>query len=140
MGASSGSTPPAGCSGSLRLPPRSNAVRPRSRGGRASAAGHCDPELFLGDVWVVLADDSPFIDHENAIGKRADLVELERHEEHGLLPVAYLHQPAVHVLDRADVEPPGRLGSDQDVWVTADFARDHDLLLVPAGQSRRAGL
>src|SRR5438034_1071604 len=75
-GVSSASTPPSGCSGSLRLPPRSDSPRPCSRGGRSSSAGHCDPELLLGDVGVVLADDSPLVDHENAIGECADLVEL----------------------------------------------------------------
>src|SRR5215211_8673745 len=41
-------------------------------------------------------------------------------------------------LDRADVQAPGRLCGDQRPWVARDFARDHDLLLIAAGECRRA--
>ena len=41
-------------------------------------------------------------------------------------------------LDRADVEPAGRLGGDQDLRVALDLTGEHHLLLVAAGEAARA--
>ena len=51
--------------------------------------------------------------------------------------VALLHEPAVHELDRADVEPARRLRGDQHARVAVDLAREHDLLLVAAREAAR---
>ena len=42
--------------------------------------------------------------------------------------------------DRADVEATGRLGSDQDAGFASDLTREHDLLLIAAGERRRPRL
>ena len=49
-------------------------------------------------------------------------------------------EAAVDELDRADVEPARRLRGDQDARVAVDLAREHDLLLVAAGEAARARL
>ena len=66
-----------------------------------------------------------------------DLLELERDEQHAAALVALLDEPAVHELDRADVEAARRLRRDQHLRVAVDLAREHDLLLVAARE--RAG-
>src|SRR5207249_5008823 len=98
--------------------------------------GHRDAEILFRDFRVVFADDSAFVDHEDAIGERADLVQLERHEQHGLALVAYLPQPSVDVLDRADVAPTGRLGGHEDVRSAGDvLAADTDLAATRTPQA-----
>src|SRR5205085_6412426 len=105
-----------------------------------AAAGHRDAELFLADLRRILADDAALVDHENPVGERQDLVELERHEEDGSSRVAFGHEPLVHELDRADVEASSRLRRDQHPRVPRDLARDDDLLLISAGERPGAGL
>src|SRR5579871_1878320 len=106
----------------------------------APAAGHGEPELFLGRGRRELADDPALVDHEDAIREREDLLELERDEEHRSAGVALLDETAVHELDRADVESARRLRGDEHLRVGVDLAREHDLLLIAAGQrARRRG-
>ena len=83
-------------------------------------------------------DDPALVDDEDAVGEREHLLELERDEQHGASLVALLDEPAVHELDRADVEPARRLRRDQDTRVARHLARDHDLLLVAARERGRA--
>ena len=54
--------------------------------------------------------------------------------------VALLHEPAVHELDRADVEASRRLRGDQHARVAVDLACEHDLLLVAAREACRPRL
>ena len=79
---------------------------------------------------------SPLEDDEDAVRERQDLLELERDEQDGAALVALLHEPAVHELDRPDVEAPRRLAGDEHPRVALDLAGDHDLLLVSAGEGR----
>jgi len=105
---------------------------PSSRCFPAAAADHRDPELLLGDARRELAHDLALEHDEDPVGEREDLFELERDEQHASALVALPDEAAVHELDRADVEPAGRLRGDQDPRVAVDLAREHDLLLVPA--------
>ena len=70
--------------------------------------------------------------HEDPVGEREDLLQLERDEQHGPALVALLDEAAVDELDRADVEAARRLRRDQHLRVAVDLAREHDLLLVTA--------
>ena len=80
------------------------------------------------------ADDRPAEHHRDPVGEREDLVELGGDQQHGGAPVALLDDPPVDVLDRADVQPAGRLGGDQQPDRPGQLAGDDDLLLVAAGQ------
>ncbi len=86
-----------------------------------------------------LRDDAPLVDHEDAVRERQDLLELERHQQDRAALVALGDEPPVHVLDRADVEPAGRLGRHQHGRVARHLAGDDDLLLVAARQRRPPG-
>ena len=81
---------------------------------------------------------SPSYMHEDPVGEGEDLLELERHEQDGASLVALLDQPAVHELDRADVEAARGLRGDQNLRVALDLAGEHDLLLVAAGEAAGA--
>ena len=126
-----GSLPAAGLS---TFPPPSAGVDRRSR--RLPArAGHRDAELVLGDARSELADDLALVEHEDPVGEREDLLELERDEQHCAALVPLLDEPAVDELDRADVETARRLRRDQHLRVAVDLAREHDLLLVAAREA-----
>src|SRR5438093_8451790 len=105
-----------------------------------SAPRHLDPELLLGHVGPVLSDDSALVDDQNPVGKRQDLLELERDQQHRLAVVTGVDEAPVHELDRAHVETAGRLCRDQNARFAADLPGEHDLLLVPPGQGGRARL
>ena len=106
----------------------------------ARAAGHRDSERFLVHRRRVLADDLAFVHDEDPVRQRQDLVQLEGDEEHGTAAVSFLDEPAVDELDRADVEPAGRLRGEQGTCGSrTDLAREDDLLLVAARQRCSAG-
>ena len=66
VGTCSGGSTSISLSWSLTRPPRP-----------AAAAGHREPELLLGRRRRELADDAALVDHEDAVGEREDLLELE---------------------------------------------------------------
>ena len=99
-----------------------------------SCAGHCDPDLFLAGVRRELGHDAPFVEHEDSVGEREDLLELERDEQYRLAGVPLLDEAAVHELDRADVKAAGGLCRDQDARIARDLPCDDHLLLIAAGQ------
>src|SRR5262249_44503309 len=70
----------------------------------APAAGHREAELLLGRGRRELTRDPALVDHEDPIGEREDLFELERDEEDGASRVALLDETAMDELDRADVQ------------------------------------
>ena len=80
----------------------------------------------------MLADDLALVDDEDAVRERQDLVQLERDEQDRSALVALGDEPAVEVLDRADVEAARRLRGDQHLRVARDLAGRDDLLLVAA--------
>ena len=121
--------------GDRRLP--ALVARPHQR-----HAGTCPPSIATPSsssrrVGRQLGHDPALVDHEHAVGERADLLQLERDEQHAAAGVALLEQPPVDELDRADVEPARRLRGDRDLRLLGELARDDDLLLVAARQ--RAG-
>ena len=90
--------------------------------------------MLVGDVGPVLGDEPSFVEDEDPIREREDLVELERDEQDGPALVPLLDEPPVHELDRSDVQAPRRLCGDEHARVTRDLPGDHQLLLVPAGE------
>src|SRR3954447_24783863 len=93
----------------------------RSRRLLPPATGHREAELLFGRRRRELADEAAFVDDEDAIGEREDLLELERDEEHRAAGVALLDQTAVHELNGADVETARRLRRDQHLRVAVDL-------------------
>ena len=81
-----------------------------------------------------LAGDAAAAQHDDAIGKREDLVEFDRDQEHRLAGVALGDDALVDEFDRADVDAARRLPDEQDFRIALDLAREHDLLLVAAGE------
>ena len=98
-------------------------------------AGHRDAQLVLGDARSELAHDLALVDHEDPVGEREDLLQLERDEQYRTPLVALLDEAAMDELDRTDVEAARRLGRDQHLRVAIDLAREHDLLLIAAREA-----
>ena len=63
-----------------------------------------------------------------------DLVELDRDQQDRLAGVAQRDEPAVDELDGADIDAARRLADEQQLGIALDLARQHDLLLVAAGE------
>ena len=82
-------------------------------------------------------DESSAVHHRDAIGEREHLGELGRDEQDRLARVARRAQLRVNELDRADVDAARRLRGEQHLKSRAHLARDHDLLLVAAGERAR---
>src|ERR1044071_7612385 len=87
-----------------------------------ASAGHVQAEVLLGGLRRELGHDAALIDHQDAIRQRADLLHLERDEQHAAARVTLLDQPPVHELDRADVQPAGRLRGDDHARVGGELA------------------
>src|ERR1044071_3397706 len=69
-------------SGRLIAPaPLWDSLTARSCRSLSPAAGHHEPEVLLGGRRRHLGDDLALVDHEDAIGERADLLHLERDEQ-----------------------------------------------------------
>ena len=66
--------------------------------------------------------------------EREDLVEFDRHQQHRLARVAQGDDALVDELDRADVDAARRLADQNDRGIALDLARQHDLLLIAAGE------
>src|SRR3954452_14847194 len=96
----------------------------------SAAAQHLEADQLLRDLAFVLADDLPFVEDEDAVGEREDLVELERDQEDRPPLVALLDETPMEVLDRADVESARGLRRDQHLRVARDLSRRDHLLLV----------
>src|SRR5581483_5880120 len=121
-----------------RVPPGREAARSSSCRRAPAPAEHLEADLLLGDRTRVLADELPFVEHENPVGEREDLVELERDEQDRATLFAFLDEPPVEELDGADVEAAGGLGGDQHLRVARDLARRDHLLLIAARERARA--
>src|SRR5205823_12326629 len=91
--------------------------RGRSCGGRLLSTEHLEPDLLFRHLARVLADDLALVDDEDAVGERQDLLELERDEQDRAALVALRHQPAVKVLDGADVEAARGLRGDEHLGI-----------------------
>ena len=97
--------------------PASRARRPRP-GGPAPAI--IRPSVRSSAAAAVdLADDAAGEHHQDAVGERQDLVELDRDHQHGAARVAALHQLAMDELDGADVDAARRLADQQDLRARA---------------------
>ena len=94
--------------------------RPRSRSSVASRPA--------------LAGDPAAAHDEDAVREGEDLLELDRDDQDRDAGVAQRDEPAVDELDRADVDAARRLADDQHLRAALDLARQHDLLLVAAGE------
>ena len=81
-----------------------------------------------------LAGDAAVEHHDDPVGERLDLVELDRDEQDRLAAVAQRDDLLVDELDGADVDAAGRLADQQHLGVALHLAGDDDLLLVAAGE------
>ncbi len=99
-------------------------------------AGHQQAELAFGRLRPALADDAAVAHDEDAVGERADLVELDGDEQDRLAAVAHGDELAVDELDRADIDAARRLADEEHGRIVLHLAREHDLLLVAAGEIR----
>ena len=106
---------------------------------RIGLARHHQAEHVTRGVARHDADDPAAVHDGDAVGERDDLVELRRHHDDGNAGVAGLDDAGVHELDRPDIEPTGRLGGDEEAQLPTELARQHDLLLVAAGQPSDVG-
>src|SRR3954447_19219276 len=76
--------------------PRSRSLSPAARSRRARlplASDHGEADLLLGDRRRVLGSDLSFVEDEDPVGEREDLVELEGDEEDRAPFIAFLHEP-----------------------------------------------
>ena len=83
----------------------------------ASSAEHREPQFLFTDVRRELGHDASFVEHEDSVGERHDLLELERDEQYRFAGVSLLDEAAVHELDRADVKAASGLCRDQDARI-----------------------
>lgn len=84
------------------------------------------------------AGDAAAAHHEDAVGQRAHFLQLDGDEQDRDARVAQCQQLRVDRLDRADVHAARRLAHQHQLRLGQHFARDDDLLLVPAGQQADA--
>src|SRR2546428_5514065 len=97
--------------------------------------GHEEAEPLLGGVLRIEGrDDLPFVHDRDAVGQRADLVELARDEEDPAATRALLEQALVDVLGRRDIETARGLADDDEPRLLGDLAAEAALLLVAARQ------
>ena len=83
-------------------------------------------------------DDAAVVHDQDSIRQREDPVQLDRHEQERLAAVPQRGQAAVDELDGADVDAPRGLSDQQELGIPVQLASQHDLLLVAAGERRRA--
>ena len=84
-------------------------MRPAPLARRRSSRDRAPPPSPSG----VFTDDLAFVENEDPVGEREDLVELERDQEDRTTFRALLDEPAVHELDCSHVEAPRGLSRDR---------------------------
>ena len=117
-------------------------VRPDGQGPRrrAHAARSLTPAMRRPRSWALVSSGRrspvtrPAHEHDDAVGKGEDLVELDRNQQQRLAGVALGDDALVDEFDRADVDAAGRLPDQEDLGIALDLARQHDLLLIAAGE------
>src|SRR5260370_1509784 len=95
---------------------------------------HQQAELALARLRAELADDPPALHHQDAVGQRADLVEIGRDEEDRHPRSFQRDESLVNKVARPDIEARGRLTNNQAERAVVRFAGADELLLVAAGQ------
>src|SRR5688572_12010606 len=100
-------------------------------------AGHEQTDLALVRFRIALADDAAAAHDEDAVGKRAHLVELDGYKQDRLARVAHGEELTVDELDRADIDAARRLSDEEHGGISLELAREHDLLLIAAREIRR---
>ena len=127
-----------GCSARAARPCAVTTPPPRRRGASRPPVAMSRPDfLAVRGSRVEHGDQPAAIHHPDAVRELDDLVELGRDEEDRHAGVTLLDGALVDELDAADVEPARRLIEDEERQLAVELSRDHDLLLVAAGQ--RAG-
>src|SRR5271165_4186693 len=98
-------------------------------------ARHQEAEVLSVDLLgLSLARDAPAAKHDDAVGQGEYLVELDGHQQQRLARVALGDDALVDEFDRADVDAARRLADQKDLRVALDLAREHELLLIAAGE------
>src|SRR5271168_466278 len=98
-------------------------------------AGHQQAEVLgVGRLGAPLSGDAASAEHEDSVGQRENLVEFDGNQQHRLARVAQRDDAFVDEFDRADIDAARRLSHQDDGGIAVDLAREHDLLLVAAGE------
>ena len=119
-----------------RAPPSGPAACRRAVPG----ARHEQAQLGHGHGRRAEPGDLALVHDGDPVGQGVDLVELGRDDDHRDALVALLDDPAVHELDRPDVQAPGGLAGQQQPDPPAHLAGQDYLLLVAAGQGADRGI
>ena len=93
-------------------PPLSGSRRSSLKRSSPRPACHQEAELFVRGVGSDFADDVARVHHEDPVGERADLLQLQRDEQDGLAFGALLQELAVDELYSSNVHAAGRLRGD----------------------------
>src|SRR5687768_13993934 len=119
-------------------------ARPRLQtGSRSSGAFLRSDHVLAEDLLARLARRHhdwkfPAIHDGDTVGKRQHLVQLGGHEKNRLSSRTRFEQPLMDELDGSDVDTASRLRREQDREAATHLARNHNLLLISAGQGPRA--
>ena len=115
--------------------PGGQGLQRRAHAARSLDARHQQAEVLrVGLLGPSLAGDAAAAQHDDAVGEREDLVEFDRDQQHRLAGVALGDDALVDEFDRADVDAARRLADQQDLRIALDLARQHELLLIAAGE------
>ncbi len=115
------------------------ARRAHARGLRARCRHQQAERALVGAARRHLADDAAGEHHQDAVGERAGSRRARPRPAARRCPGrARFDQLAMDELDGADVDAARRLADQQHLGVARHLAREHDLLLVAAGEVRRA--
>src|SRR5260221_7056748 len=95
-------------------------------------ARHQQAQPLLRRLGGLDAHDAPLVHDGDAVGERANPVQLGGNEQDGRPLIASAAELPVDELDRADVDAARRLRRQQHAWIAGHLACDDDVLLIAA--------
>src|SRR5882757_1070513 len=111
-------------------------IKGSTRREKSSMIDHSTADRLAVRRTLEFADDRAPAHHADAIRQAQDLVEILADQHDRSAPFARRDQALMHGGAGAGVEPAARAVCDHDVGLTAEFARDDELLRIAAGQQR----
>src|SRR5262249_28992374 len=128
----------------ITMAPTRNAANMATTGNRSSrmsfirlrsSSCHHQSDLFLRrSRGVDFSHNSSFVNHDQSIRQRRDLLQLRRHQQYGTTSIPKFHQLPVDELNCADINAARRLRHQQQLRRQFKFATDDQLLLISAGK------
>ncbi len=106
----------------------------RAIGRRPDIRHHQAERALVGFRAADLADDATAEHHHDAVRERHHLVEFDRDQQDRAAGITDRDELAMDELDRADIDAARRLSDQQHARRGRDLARQHELLLVAAGE------